>query len=277
MTANVGLYLHDPYARSFEARVLEVADDHVVLDRTAFCPGETGQSPDRGWLRWGSKAANVERVDAKAGSYWHYLDANSHKPHVGQTITGELDWAHRHRMMRTHTAFHLVSAIAFYLCGARATHPRIISSGLRLQFRSDCWCDEVTTDLLHRVNEIITARLPVYTYDLSREEALEAPLLNRLKIDLLPPRIRSVRVVEIEGIALEIDLGTHVRSTDEIGSLQLLQTHKVGHHQHQVDFRLLAPAKRSNIGTGLSAWTAGAHATPLPPTQDSITPNQFAV
>ncbi|HLG77268.1 MAG TPA: hypothetical protein VKX46_12700, partial [Ktedonobacteraceae bacterium] len=62
MSHLAGLYLDDPYARSFEARVMEVDGNRVALDRTVFCPGELGQMPDRGWLRWGGDRAQVAGV-----------------------------------------------------------------------------------------------------------------------------------------------------------------------------------------------------------------------
>lgn len=243
MASHVGLYLNDPYARSFEARVLDVDGDRVALDRTAFCPGEVGQMPDRGWLHWGNDKANVAEVKSDAGIFWHRVDGEL--PPVGTTITGELDWTHRLRMMRTHTAFHLVSALTFHLCGAQALKSRVLPTGLQVAFKSDCWSPYLPADIERRANQAIAADLPVYTYFLSREEARETPLLNRMKVDLLPKWVQSVRVVEIEGIALDIDTGTHIRSTREIGGIQVIRAQSSDHRYQQLELRLLtkAPAK----------------------------------
>lgn len=273
MSSSVGLYLNDPYARSFEARVLEVAKDHVVLDRTAFCPGEIGQNSDRGWLRWGAKALNVDHVDARSGMFWHYVNTDTQRPKVGQTITGELDWTYRHRMMRTHTAFHLVSAIAFHLCGAHASHPHVLSNGLRLQFKTDCWNEDVGQDLQRRIDQVIAADLPVYTYSLSREEALESVVLNRLKVELLPKHIHQIRVVEIEGVALDVDLGTHIRSTSEIGSLELAGVKPIDRIRHQVDFRL---STRPSLKTVWPTLIFQPEKPPVPGKAPSK-PNQFVM
>jgi misacylated tRNA(Ala) deacylase len=241
MASHVGLYLSDPYARSFEARVLDVDGDRVALDRTAFCPGELGQMPDRGWLRWGAKdKANVADVRTDAGVFWHRVDGAP--PPVGTTITGELDWAYRLRMMRTHTAFHLVSALTFHLCGAQALKSQVVPNGLQLSFKSDCWSPLLPADIERRANQAIAADIPVYTYFLSREEARETPFINRLKVDLLPPHVRNVRVVEIEGIALDIDTGTHIRSTREIGSIQVTRAKAVDARYQQLELRILARA-----------------------------------
>ena len=234
-----GLYLSDPYTRSFEARVLDVDGDRVALDRTAFCPGEVGQMPDRGWLRWGKKdKANVADVMTDAGVFWHRVDGEL--PPVGTTITGELDWTYRHRMMRTHTAFHLVSALTFYLCGAQALKSHTLPTGLQVAFKSDCWSPLLAADIERRANQAIAADIPVYTYFLSREEARETPLINRMKVDLLPPWVQTVRVVEIEGIALDIDTGTHIRSTREIGAIQVLRAPSTDKRYQQLELRLLA-------------------------------------
>lgn len=234
MANHAGLYLDDPYARSFEARVLDVDGHRVALDRTVFCPGELGQMPDRGWLRWGGDRANVSAVRPDDGLFWHHLDGDL--PPLGAAITGELDWTYRHRMMRTHTAYHLVSALAFYLCGAHTIHSHVLSGGFRFTIKSDCASRTLVRDLERRANEIIAADVPVYTYLLSREEAATTPLLNALKISLLPSHVNAIRVVEIEGVTLDIDTGTHVRSTREIGGLQVQRA--VAHDGNYVDFEL---------------------------------------
>jgi misacylated tRNA(Ala) deacylase len=239
MVSRVGLYLDDAYARSFEARVLDVKGDRVALDRTAFCPGELGQMPDRGWLKWGAAdKANVADVHTDDGLFWHRVAGEL--PPVGTDITGELDWTHRHRMMRTHTAFHLLSALTFYLCGAQTVRPRVLSNGLRVIFKTDCMSDHLLNDLEQRANQAIAADVPVYTYLLSRDEARESPLLHPLKLSLLPPHIETVRVMEIEGIALDIDTGTHVRSLREIGGVQIARPRSHQDGFHHVEFRLTA-------------------------------------
>jgi misacylated tRNA(Ala) deacylase len=240
MLMNAGLYLADAYKRSFEAHVIEVDSGRVALDRTAFCPGEGGQMPDRGWLRWSDGATNVAKAYADAGVFWHYLKKGNALPPVGTTITGELDWTYRHRMMRTHTALHLVNAIAFYLGGARCVTSQVLSSGLRLQFKAECWSPLLAADIERRVNEAIAADIPVLTYALTREEARETPLLNQTKIALLPRWMNAVRVVEIEGIALDFDTGTHVRSTREIGGIQVNHGKTLDGLHEQVEVRLLA-------------------------------------
>ncbi len=253
MLPSTGLYLDDAYARSFEARVLDVTDDCVVLDRTAFCPGEGGQLPDRGWLRWGDDSASVAKVGANAGVFRHYLDNESIRPRIGQNITGELDWTYRHRMMRTHTAYHVLSAIAFHLSGARTTQSEVVTNGLRVNFKTDCWSDELAADIEYRTNQVISANLPIYTYALTRAEARDTPLLNRLKVDLLPAWVNHVRVVEIEGIALDVDTGTHVRTTREIGHVQIARIKMVEQHRYQVEFRINQKATPKATWLGATA------------------------
>jgi misacylated tRNA(Ala) deacylase len=238
MATNAGLYLEDPYARSFEAHVMDVDGDRVALDRTVFCPGELGQMPDRGWLRWGGDQASVAGVRADGGFFWHQLAGDV--PPLGTAITGELDWTYRHRMMRTHTAFHLVSALTFYLCGGHTIKSNVLHSGFRFTVKTDCTAPTLSEDLQLRANAIIAANLPVYTYLLSRAEALETPLLNALKIRMMPPHVNAVRVVEIEGVTLDIDTGTHVRSTREIGGLHIARAQVLPGNYLQFDLKLLS-------------------------------------
>lgn len=257
MLANVGLYLMDSYARQFEARVLDVKGNCVALDRTAFCPGEGGQKPDRGWLRWGGGTSNVANVAADSGVFWHQVEGS--RPPVGTTITGELDWAYRHKMMRTHTAYHLTSAIMFHLCGAQTLKAQVLATGFRINFKTDCWCDALAHDLEFRVNQAITADVPVLTYLLSRQEARETPFLNSLKVDLLPAWVKNVRVAEIEGIALDVDTGTHVRSSREIGGMQIARHTSLANGYEQIDLRLLAKAPVKNAWPSLMRHVDGRH------------------
>ncbi len=240
-----GIYLNNAYTRSFQARVVEVEPGRVALDRTAFCPGENGQMPDRGWLRWRRGALSVTSVSARDGLFWH--DVSGRAPSAGTTVSGEIDWTYRHRMMRTHTSLHLVTALAWHLGGAHVTHAHVLASGLRLRLRSDCWCDELANEIQRQANAIIAADLPVRTYLLTRDEARETPALHQRKIDLLPHYITTLRVVELEGIALDIDTGTHVRSTREIGGLHLTHPRALGQDLQQIELRLLSkPLRRED-------------------------------
>ncbi len=219
MLPDAGVYFSDAYARACDARVVQVEEDWVALDRTVFCPGEGGQAPDRGWLRWESASAGVTGVQAERGQFWHRITGET--PPVGAHITSELDWPHRLRMMRTHTAYHLVSALALYVSGARVARVTPLATGLRFHMMADLWHPTIVADIERRANEAIAANLPVLTYTLSRAEALATPLIHPMKIAMMPDRIACVRVVEIEGITLDIDTGTHVRALGEIGALRL--------------------------------------------------------
>jgi len=236
MFLNAGLYFDDAYARSFEANVIAVDGNHIALDRTIFCPGERGQSPDRGWLHWQQGNATVASVNTSSGMFWHYVDGVV--PALGTTISGELDWNYRHQMMRTHTALHLVNALAFYIGCALPVTSRVLPTGLQIQCRSAFWNHTLRAEIERRVNEAITADLPVHTYTLSREEAKNTPLLNQTKVAMLPQWMTEVRVMEIEGISLDIDTGTHVRSTREIGGLQYTTSVDLGNEYHQTDLVL---------------------------------------
>jgi misacylated tRNA(Ala) deacylase len=242
MLVHTGLYFNDPYARSFDARVINVDGTRVALDRTVFCPGEGGQSPDRGWLSWSFGKTNVARVRAENGFFWHYIDGTP--PPINTPIQGELDWTYRHRMMRTHTSLHLLNAISFYVSGAQNISCRVTPKGIRLGYRGSCWNKRVARDIEHRANEAISASVPVYTYELSYAEARETPLLNQSKLALMKNPQKTVRVVEIEGIALDFDTGTHVRSTTEIGQIQFSSIQEVGPCEVVVDVHLANVSKQ---------------------------------
>jgi misacylated tRNA(Ala) deacylase len=252
MLLDVGLYLVDAYARTCEARVIAVEGARIALDRTVFCPGERGQRPDCGMVRWQANSAKVTHVNVAHGRCWHHIEGAV--PNVGTLLTGELDWTHRQRAMRMHTALHLLSALAFHLSGAQTVASELTTNGLQLTLQGDGG-PELAGEIIRHANQAIQASIPVYTYLLSREEAYQTPLLNQTTIALLPKRIRSVRVVEIEGIALDIDGGTHVRTTREIGHLRLLNSRQLPAHRWQFEARLLRDARpvRLNMPNGKSA------------------------
>jgi misacylated tRNA(Ala) deacylase len=248
MDTLAGLYLQNAYLRSFDAQVIDVEPGRVALDRTLFCPGEGGQLPDRGWLRWENTTVNVKQSSAGDGVFWHEVIGTS--PPVGATVTGELDWSFRSRMMRTHTALHLMRALAMHLGGAAVVRANVRHDGLRLHVRADWWSPELAADIQRAANAVIAADLPVLTYTLTREEACETPLLCGSALKMLPEHVDTVRVVEIEGVALDLDAGTHVRSTREIGGVQIVHDRPLGKGLHQLELRLGSPVRKQLVFAG---------------------------
>jgi misacylated tRNA(Ala) deacylase len=214
------LYQLDSNLREFEALVTEVVDDGVVLDRTAFYPGGGGQPYDTGWLdvegqRWG-----VRKLGPKEGRVGHYLDQAP--PSVGASVVGFLDWERRYALMRTHTAMHILCGVIWRDYEASVTGGQMELLRGRMDFEFERMQRELVSEIEEKINAEVAAARPVHVSILPREEAFQIPDLIRTKINLLPPHITQVRVVEIEGLDLQADGGTHVSNTAEVGPLRIV-------------------------------------------------------
>ncbi len=214
------LYQTDSYRREFEALVTEVAGNGVVLDRTAFYAGGGGQPCDVGRLVSDGGEWEVVKVGRSEGRIVHKLDRDP--PPVGMRVRGVLDWDLRYALMRTHTAMHILCGVIWRDYGASVTGGNMKPLRGRMDFEFERMRRELVSEIEEKINvEVAAARL-VRVQILPCEEAFQIPDLIRTKINLLPPHITQVRVVEIEGLDLQADGGTHVANTSEVGSLRIV-------------------------------------------------------
>ena len=233
------LFLGDAYLKEFEAQVVGLHGREVILDRTAFYPGGGGQPADKGSLGIGPIRANV--VDArreKDGAYVvHVLD--NAIPETVRSLRGELDWERRYAHMRYHTALHVLSGVIWRAFGAKVTGGQMHTSRARMDFSFPGeWTAEVVGEIERLTNEALAEGHPVRVYELWREEALKNPDLIRTQINLVPERVKVVRVVEIEGIDAQADGGTHVADTREVGLLEIIGHKSKGRQNKRVEFTL---------------------------------------
>ncbi|MDY6877851.1 MAG: alanyl-tRNA editing protein [Chloroflexota bacterium] len=214
------LYQTDSYLREFNAVVTEVVGNGVVLDRTAFYPGGGGQPCDVGRLVSDSSEWEVVKVGRSEGCLVHKL--NRDPPPVGTSARGILDWEQRYALMRTHTAMHILCGVIWRDYGASVTGGNMKPLRGRMDFEFEHMRRELASEIEEKINVEVTAALPVCVRILPREEAFQMPDLIRTKINLLPPHITQVRVVEIEDLDLQADGGTHVANTSEVGPLRIV-------------------------------------------------------
>jgi misacylated tRNA(Ala) deacylase len=223
------LFATDAYRRSFDSTVLQVdrEQNRVALGRTVFYPGGGGQPADLGTLDWGSGAVPVTKVKRDGGLIWHWLDTPE-PPDLGTEVLGELDWARRHLLMRTHTALHI-------LCGVIWTEFRVAVTGGNMdpgKGRLDFPLESMSTELGHRVekriNEEIGAAREILVSFLGREIADDDPALIRTSANLIPAEIDPLRVIDIVGLDKQADGGTHVLNTVEVGSVAVIGTESKG-------------------------------------------------
>lgn len=233
------LYLNDSYMRSFEARVLEAAEHSVVLDRTAFYPRGGGQMADRGSLHAYGRRYRVINVEKRGEQVIHTVDGDL--PEVGHRIRGEIEWDHRYRMMRTHTALHVLCGVIFHQYGAVVTGCQMYPDRARMDFSLADLTPERIAEIERLANAAIESGHPVRTRTLPRMEADLIPELIRTKINLVPPHIDPIRTVEIVGLDLQADGGTHVHNTLEVGGIRVTKTENKGRENRRLEIELLDP------------------------------------
>jgi misacylated tRNA(Ala) deacylase len=213
------LYQTDSYMNQFFAAVTEVNPETrgVLLDRTAFYPGGGGQPNDTGVLRLGDTVFNVVKVER---GNWHIIDDDA-LPKVGDEVEGVLDWERRYKLMRTHTAMHILCGVVWRDYGASVTGGNMEPLEGRLDFEFERLQRELVGEIEAKINAEVEAERDLRVKILPRDEAFEIPDLIRTKINLLPEGIPEVRTVEIVGLDLQADGGTHVANTREVGPLRI--------------------------------------------------------
>jgi misacylated tRNA(Ala) deacylase len=212
------LYQIDSYMREFEAEIVaqDLAQNGVVLDQSAFYPGGGGQLPDTGALWIDDARFPVSRV--KRGNV-HIIEGEL--PPVGASVRGALDWVRRYKIMRTHTAMHVLCGVVWRDYQASVTGGNMDVLGGRMDFEFERLAPEVVVEIEERINIEVAAARAVKIEILPRDIAFQIPDLIRTKINLLPAGIQEVRTVEIVGLDLQADGGTHVANTREIGAIKI--------------------------------------------------------
>ncbi len=236
------LFLKDAYLREFEARLVGLHGREVVLDRTAFYPGGGGQPADKGALGVGPIQAAVVDVRREGGDIVHVLDAPI--PGTVRELNGELDWERRYAHMRYHTALHVLSGVIWQNFGAKVTGGQMRADRARMDFSFPGeWTADVVGEIERLANEALAEGCPVRVYELPREEALKNPDLIRTQVNLVPERVKVVRIVEVEGIDAQADGGTHVANTEEVGALEITNHKSKGRQNKRVEFVLSKPVE----------------------------------
>lgn len=215
------LYQTDSYLREFGAQVVAVdaAANRVALDRSAFYPGGGGQPNDRGTLSFEGMTVPVTQAKKEGDLVWHWLAGSL--PAEGQAVTGSIDWERRYALMRTHSAMHVLCGVVFRDYGAQVTGGNMEPLAGRMDFEFATMHGDLVSKIETRCNQEVAADRPLRVRILPREEAFQIPDLIRTKINLLPEGIPEVRTVEIVGLDLQADGGTHVAHTGEIGQIRV--------------------------------------------------------
>ncbi len=238
------LHMKDNYIKEFDAKVVEVDDDYVVLDQTAFYPEGGGQTGDRGWLTDGSEEVVVLKTIKAEGQVRHLLgDMNPFQ--VGQPVHGRLDWDFRYECMRFHTAQHILSRYLQHNYGLETVGNNITPGKSRADYHPlESFDEDMKREVEAGVNEIISRNIDVEIRFMPREEAIaylnERGYQTRY-LEMVPKSVKIFRVIIIGDYDASSCAGTHVANTGEIGGIKIGKTKNVGAGKRRIYFSLLPP------------------------------------
>ena len=218
------LYQTDAYLKEFDAIISGVdVDAHgLILDRSAFYPGGGGQPCDFGMLTVAGVEYQVTKVKKQGEDVLHFIAGQEPLPETGALVHGAIDWERRHKLMRTHTALHILCGTVFRDYGALVTGGDMEPLAGRMDFEFEHMQAGLVHDIEAGVNREIANARELRVNILPREEAFQIPDLIRTKINLLPEGIAKIRTVEIVGLDLQADGGTHVKNTSEVGTVRVV-------------------------------------------------------
>src|SRR5690348_13916855 len=231
------LELDDQALREWEAVVLDAGPDGIVLDRSAFYPGGGGQPPDHGVLLW--QGVQTAIADVRKGDDLYLIPAPGDPvPPAGTTVRGALADERRSLLMRTHSGLHVLCGVVFRDFGALVTGGNMEPGEARMDFN----LPEVPTDFKSRLEDLVNAEVVadrrIVVRVLGRDEALALPDIIRTQSNLIPADEQEIRIVDIVGLDVQADGGTHVATTRQIGRVSVLKVESKGKANRRVRVRL---------------------------------------
>ncbi|MDZ7264261.1 MAG: alanyl-tRNA editing protein [candidate division KSB1 bacterium] len=232
------LFQTDSYIKNFPATVVAIntEENAIGLDRTAFYPGGGGQPCDIGHIQVDDLLLPVTKVKSIDGVVWHWIDGKL--PAMGAQVTGHLNWDYRYQLMRTHTALHILCGVVWRDYGAQVTGGNMEPLQGRMDFEFESLQKELVHEIEEKVNLEVKQGREVRVKILPRAEAFKIPDLIRTKINLLPEQIQQVRTVEIVGLDLQADGGTHVANTREVGYIRVVDYKSKGQINKRIYIQL---------------------------------------
>jgi misacylated tRNA(Ala) deacylase len=232
------LDLADPSLREWTCTVLASDAEHgIVLERSAFYPGGGGQPPDHGVLLW--QGVQTRIVGTRKGDDLFLIPAEGDPlPPIGAEVTGAISDERRTTLMRTHSGLHVLCGVVFRDFGALVTGGNMEPGEARMDFNLPQVPPDFKTRLEELVNAEVVADRQVVTRVLGRDEALALPDIIRTQSNLIPADEHEIRIVDIVGLDVQADGGTHVASTKQIGGLQVVKVESKGKANRRVRVRL---------------------------------------
>jgi Ser-tRNA(Ala) deacylase AlaX len=230
------LFLDDSYIKESSATVVSVKDGNfVTLDQTIFYAKGGGQPHDTGTIIRDCVVFNVVSVGKFSGEILHEVDRVGLQP--GDKVNCILNWDRRYKLMRSHTAAHVLAAVLNKGTDALITGNQLEEDHVRFDFSLEKFDKALLESYLAKANELFGTDVPVKWYELPREEALKIPGVVKMA-EAFPPDFPLLRIVEIFGVDKQADGGTHVKNLREVGKVELIKTENKGKNNRRIYFRL---------------------------------------
>ena len=214
------IYNSDAYKQELESKIIEINEDYIVLDKTIFFPGGGGQPNDIGFISLGKEEIEINKVSWKDGKIAHFF-ADLKGLSVGDTVLCSIDWDRRFKLMRTHTALHILCGVVWRDYKASVTGGNMEPLKGRMDFEFPSLSAELRDEIEEKINLEVREDRKISVDFLPREEAFQIPDLIRTKVNLLPESLKIIRTINIHGLDLQADGGTHVSSTSKVGYIKI--------------------------------------------------------
>ncbi|NKI19748.1 alanyl-tRNA editing protein [Paenibacillus dendritiformis] len=232
------LFLEDCYLQECEAAVMEAEEDKIILDQTVLYPAGGGQEHDTGILEQDGRTFEVYSVKREGGRIVHYVRSGADLT-LGP-VRVRVNWERRLGLMRHHTLLHVLGAVVYQKYGALCTGNQIYPDRARIDFNQlQDLTPEQRDEIVLEANRIIAADFPISYRTVSREEAENIPGMIKTVASLLPPSVRAVRLVAIGSVDEQACGGTHVRSTGEIGGMEITDMKSKGKNNKRLEVRVV--------------------------------------
>ena len=233
------VYQTDAYKQNLKTKIIAVDEDKkaVRLNRTIFYPGGGGQPADQGWIDLNGTLLNIVKTERDGSKLWYIVEGNV--PSKSMEVELKINWERRYQLMRTHTAMHILCGVIWRDYQAQVTGGNMEPLAGRMDFEFENMSRDLVTEIEKKINIEVQNEREIAIEILPREKANKIPDLIRTKINLLPPHLTEIRTVEIKGLDLQADGGTHVKNTSELSKMKITKKESKGQDRDRIVYTLL--------------------------------------
>jgi len=233
------IYLKDSYKTELSTKVVDIDPElsALRLQSTIFYPGGGGQPSDQGSIYFENEEYEILKIERTGNQTWYVLNG-SILPAVESEVTMKIDWERRYKLMRTHTAMHILCGVIWRDYKAQVTGGNMEPLNGRMDFEFENMSRDLVDEIEKKINEEVEKGREIEIDVHPRSEANKIPDLIRTKVNLLPPGLTEIRTVNITGLDLQADGGTHVNKTSEVGRIRITEYKSKGRINKRVKIQL---------------------------------------